>query len=156
MSAVHHRHSHRRSRCECRLALGRMAQKRLARWPHQNRKIQLGQPLKVRQNLRVLFPPLPESQPRVHHNPVLLHARAPCTVHRRLQVFLHRRHHVGKRRLLRPRFRRAPHVVQDQPGITFGRHLRQVCVERQPARIVKNRHSELQRTLGNLRFICIE
>jgi hypothetical protein len=47
-------------------------------------------------------------------------------------------------------------VVQNQPNIVLGSHLRQVGVEGQATGVVENFDSILQRTLGNLGFIRVE
>jgi hypothetical protein len=154
--AVQNRDGDGRSRGIRCLAVRDVAEKRLAGRSDQNGVIQFRQPVQVRQNLRILLLALSETQAGIYHNPSLFHSGPPGPTGSRLQILRHGSHHIGQPRQLAPRLRSAAHVVENQPNIVLGSHLRQVGVEGQTTGVVENFDSILQRTLGNLRFIRVE
>jgi hypothetical protein len=102
------------------------------------------------ENLGVLFLAFAEPEPRIDHDAPALNSGMTRPADSRIQIARDGADYVLHRGQFRPGFRRAPHVVQDEPGVAVHCNSREIRIERKSARIVEDFDSVLERSLGDL------
>src|ERR1700747_1010822 len=72
-----------------------------------------------------------------------------------LEIDTDRSHQILHGRQLRPRFRPAAHMIDDQSSIVLRHALRKMQIEKNSARVIYDFRSMLERLFGDSRFIRV-
>jgi hypothetical protein len=139
-----------------RIGLGRLSEKGFPRRPHQNRVIEHGQLLQMRQKFGVLFLALAESEPRVDHDAGLIHTGVAGAAHGSVEFLRHGANRILHGRQFGPGFGLPAHVVENQTGVSVGGNFGQPGVEGQSAGVVEDFDAVFESPFGYLSLIGIE